>query len=188
MHRMTSSRYHNIYENNAVCFWTSAIVGRIPLFSSATAARAVLSILDECRARCGVKLPGYVLMPDHVHLAAWSERAQDVQRFLRQVLGISSAKTAALAERAAGRGNETAAGWLRAFQARSGGGQVARVWKDRGRAFPVTAPDALLQKLTYMHANPVRAGLVAQPEYWEFSSAAWYLHGTGPLRIDTLEW
>ena len=63
-----------------------------------------------------------------------------------------------------------------------------RVWKERGRAFPVTLPNALRQKLDYMHQNPVRSGLVEQAQDWEFSSASWYQNGIGLLRIDQIDW
>jgi putative transposase len=184
---MASPRYHNIYEDNAICFWTSAVVARIPLFTSATASRVLIELLQECRTRCRVKLLGYVIMPDHIHLAVWSEKADNVRRFLRLFLGMSSAGMVQLAEQAADRGNATAAGWLAIFRARAGKGKTARVWKERGRAFPVTQTDGLLQKLNYMHENPVRAELVALPEDWIYSSAAWYLRRTGPLAIDSVD-
>lgn len=110
------SRYHNIYEDGAVCFWTSAIVKRVPVFSSRTAARALIATLDECRKRCDVKLLGYVIMPDHIHLAVWSQDSRKVARFLQQFLAISSSRIAALAEQAADRGDSTAAAWLDVFK------------------------------------------------------------------------
>jgi len=184
---MASSRYHNFYEDGAVCFWTSAIVAHIPIFSSRTAALMLVDVLDARRTACGVKLIGYVIMPDHIHFAAWAEKADAVERFISQVLGISSSNIAAMTQRAAARGDRTAAKWLAEFQARARGNAKVRVWKERGRAFPVTDSDALRDKLNYMHANPVEAGLVARAEDWEFSSAAWYAYGTGPLRIDDFE-
>ena len=56
-----------------------------------------------------------------------------------------------------------------------------------GRAFPVTERKTLIQKLNYMHENPVRKGFVERPEDWEFSSASWYADRTGPIRIDDMD-
>jgi hypothetical protein len=36
--------------------------------------------------------------------------------------------------------------------------------------------------IDYIHANPVRRGLVAKIEDWEWSSAPWYA-GIGPVKI-----
>ena len=43
-----------------------------------------------------------------------------------------------------------------------------------------------VQKLRYMHQNPVRAGLVARPEDWLYSSAGNYLHEKGLLEMPLL--
>ena len=84
-------------------------------------------------------------------------------------------------------GNVLAASWLGVFRSHAGSGTKAAVWKERGRAFPVTTGDALRQKLQYIHENPVRRGLVERSEDWEFSSASWYTYGTGPLIIEAVE-
>jgi hypothetical protein len=45
----------------------------------------------------------------------------------------------------------------------------------------------MLQKIEYLHFNPVRRGLVDKPEYWRYSSAASYYGGGVPvLDIDRL--
>ena len=65
---------------------------------------------------------------------------------------------------------------------RAAGSQVVALPAD------VTRPDEIAkemgiseekvrEKLTYMHENPVRAGLVAQPCDWAFSSARYYEQG-----------
>jgi putative transposase len=38
----------------------------------------------------------------------------------------------------------------------------------------ITSIEALRAMIDYIHANPVRRGLVARPEDWEWSSARWY--------------
>jgi hypothetical protein len=45
----------------------------------------------------------------------------------------------------------------------------------------------LLEKVAYIHNNPVKAGLVEVAEDWLFSSAAWYSRGQGSIVIDDLE-
>jgi putative transposase len=43
----------------------------------------------------------------------------------------------------------------------------------------------MLQKLEYLHNNPVKRGLVASPEHWRYSSVHERLAGATPvLRID----
>ena len=43
-----------------------------------------------------------------------------------------------------------------------------------------------MQKLDYIHNNPVVAGFVSQAEHWRYSSAMDYYGGKGMLEIDLL--
>jgi hypothetical protein len=47
----------------------------------------------------------------------------------------------------------------------------------------ITSIAALRAMIDYIHANPVRRGLVAKPEDWEWSSACWYA-GARPVKIE----
>ena len=42
---------------------------------------------------------------------------------------------------------------------------------------------SFLQKLTYIHNNPVAAGFVKQPQDWIYSSANGYENNTGLLKL-----
>jgi putative transposase len=51
--------------------------------------------------------------------------------------------------------------------------------------FNVWTEEKRIEKLDYIHNNPVRRGLVASPEEWRWSSYRWYLNReAGPVKID----
>ena len=50
-------------------------------------------------------------------------------------------------------------------------------WQAKYYSFNLYSEEKVREKLTYMHENPVRAGLVAQPCDWAFSSARYYEQG-----------
>jgi hypothetical protein len=46
-----------------------------------------------------------------------------------------------------------------------------------------------IEKLRYMHRNPVKRGLVERPEQWKWSSFRSYLYGeVGAVRVNYQEW
>ena len=50
----------------------------------------------------------------------------------------------------------------------------------------IVSDEMMLQKLEYLHNNPVKRGLVASPEHWCYSSAHTWLAGATPvLRVDS---
>ncbi len=51
-----------------------------------------------------------------------------------------------------------------------------KFWTPKYYAFQIDSRQKLEEKLTYMHMNPVRAGLVEKTVDWKWSSARWYEH------------
>lgn len=57
-------------------------------------------------------------------------------------------------------------------------------WQRRYYDFNVYSKKKHIEKLRYMHRNPVMRGLVASPELWRWSSFRYYRYGEiGPVRI-----
>ena len=52
-----------------------------------------------------------------------------------------------------------------------------QIWKRRPLSVDLYTREVLLQKLNYIHNNPVKAGLCSLPEEYDYSSAAFYLKG-----------
>jgi putative transposase len=63
-----------------------------------------------------------------------------------------------------------------------------RVWNRRFHPFDVYSEAKLREKLSYMHNNPVKRGLVSSPGDWPWSSWRFYfLHDASVLRMDRLD-
>ena len=58
-------------------------------------------------------------------------------------------------------------------------------WQARYYDFNVFTPDKRVEKLRYMHRNPVKRGLVSQPSEWAWSSFRHY--ATGEQRVAEVE-
>ena len=104
--------------------------------------------LEQARGKYSFNVHGYVVMPDHVHLLL-SEPATEPLSKAIQAIKLSVSKQNA----------------QRPF------------WQDRYYDFNIMTRAKLLEKLKYIHRNPVREGLVAAPEDWVHSSYLTYLHG-----------
>jgi REP element-mobilizing transposase RayT len=66
-----------------------------------------------------------------------------------------------------------------------GKGNDYKIWQQGSHPEPIFSEKFLLQKLNYVHQNPVRKGFVDKPEYWVFSSARNY--STGDQSILTID-
>ena len=66
---------------------------------------------------------------------------------------------------------------------------LGRMWQKRFYDFNVCTDRKRVEKLRYMHRNPVKRGLVQSPEEWEWSSFRTYLNGEkGLVEVDPCPW
>jgi putative transposase len=107
-----------------------------------------MGILAATQRREGLRLLGYVVMPNHWHLVAWPESVQQLSRFMQRVTSAHAAI-------------------VRTHSHSTGHGHV---YQGRYHATVVGTDGQLVRTLRYVEANPVRAGLVARAEFWRWSS------------------
>jgi putative transposase len=108
-------------------------------------------------------------MPDHVHLMIWSPSPDySVARILREIkLPVSRRALAFL--------RCQAPGYLDRLSQTRGRRTEYHFWQ-RGGGYDrnVTETETLSRMIDYIHLNPVRKQLAAQPSDWKWSSAGWY--------------
>jgi len=132
---------------------------------------------DRSLRSYAIKVIGYVVMPEHVHLLI-SEPKHGTPSAALHRLKLCSSRTI--------RGHEKkqARAQLRLF----GKGSVPPLrafWQPRFYDFNVYTHGKKIEKLNYMHANPVIRGLVGHPKEWAWSSWSHHMRNeTGLIRID----
>ena len=143
----------------------------------ATRRDLLLTILEQARRKYRFVVHGYVVMPEHVHLLITEPEEGDPsvvmkvvkQRFARQ-LNEKCRRTAAT-------------------QGKLWENPPDAVWQKRFYDFSVWTEHKRIEKLRYMHRNPVKRGLVEHPDQWKWSSFRAYFFGErGPVRVNFQEW
>ena len=104
---------------------------------------------------------GFVVMPDHVHTIVRFDHPGQVSHFMKQWKQMSS-------RRIKKNMRDNYRSYTLGFQVED------PVWQRRYYDFNIYSERKMLEKLDYMHGNPVRAGMVRKPEDWYYGSARWY--------------
>jgi putative transposase len=175
--RLYKSRDPNIFH-----YVTAVTFRRVPVFRSEIACSFFVQALAETKEQCPFKLVGYVIMPDHVHLII-NPLSHDISDLMGRLKG-SSARRILNWLRSSNHAISLAKLALNIPQKRS---HTHSVWLKDFSAIDLWSPKFIRQKLNYIHANPVRAGLCEHPAYWRWSSYHAYLpheSGSVPIEID----
>lgn len=148
-----------------------------PLLSSDRTREWFREALEAARSKFDYQLWAYVLMPEHVHLLVAPGTAGEMSGFLQAV-------KEAVARKAIAYVRATAPAWLARLTVREGRRIRHRFWQPGGGYDRnVTEAATLRSMIDYLHANPVRRGLVPRAEDWEWSSARWFA-GVRPVKIE----
>src|SRR5229473_6200471 len=145
------------YGQKHLHFVTCSCYRRLPLLGSVRARNAFVKILGEVRSRFDFALVGYVVMPEHVHLLI-SEPAKGTPSTVIQVLKQR-------VSRRLRRKRRRPAGQLNLIFA-SGEDSLPRFWQRRFYDFNVWSLKKRVEKLHYMHMNPLKRKLVDHPKAW----------------------
>ena len=174
---MGRSRYI-ITEADKAHFMTCTVMEWLPVFTRPETVQIILECWQYQRQYSGLRLYGYVVLENHVHFIA---QAPDLRRCVssfksftaRQIIDYLLAQHATrLLER------------LRFSKRAHKVDRNYQFWQEGVHAELIFSETMMREKLTYIHANPVKRGYVSLPEHWRYSSASFYEQGTGLIDID----
>jgi putative transposase len=131
---------------------------RQAIFASSADYQAMLDLLEENARKFGVAIHAYVLMSNHFHLLVTPQTQEGLPQMM-QALGRRYVR------------------YFNDAQQRTG-----TLWEGRYKSALIQSERYLLACMAYIDLNPVRAGLVAAPADYPWSSHAHY----AGLRTDKL--
>jgi putative transposase len=129
-------------------FITFSCYRREPYFTTTASKDIFLDSLELTRKRYNFEVLGYVVMPEHVHLLL-SEPLDDETPLSKALQSLKLSVSKRLAP--------------------------SPFWQTRYYDFNVFTHSKRVEKLKYMHRNPVTRDLVERPEDWPWSSYCHYL-------------
>ena len=167
------------YGRGNLHFVTFSCYRRRQLLGNARARDRFVKILDQVRSKQDFLLLGFVVMPEHVHLLvsepAGGNPSVAMQVLEQQVSRSLRKKRKRVPERRLR---------LKFAEAQT---EERHFWQRRFYDFNVWSEKKFKEKLNYMHANPVKRGLVLHPKDWPWSSWGHYtLREKGLIRVDCL--
>jgi putative transposase len=166
-------------------FLTTTIVEWTPVFLSHKYFEIIIESLKHCQEKKELRIAGYVIMPNHLHMIAAGSASHPLTETLRDFKHYTAAQLIKTLQ------EENQTRTLAIFQHVAEideRGNSHKVWIEGNHPILVEDEHMFREKLNYLHDNPVRKGFVEQPEYWLYSSARNYiLDDHSVLKIECLE-
>ncbi|TDY03845.1 REP-associated tyrosine transposase [Thiohalophilus thiocyanatoxydans] len=143
------SDYRRLYYPGGVYFFTAVTASRQPLFTEASNVDVLRNGFRHVMARRPFKLEAIVILPDHIH-CIWRMPEEDADFSNRWKM-------------------------LKGYVTRHLKGASGRIWQSRFWEHVIRDDEDWRRHMDYIHYNPVKHGLVNDPDAWPFSSYKRYL-------------
>jgi REP element-mobilizing transposase RayT len=167
-----------VSQDSPVLYITLVTKNRLPVFRTDEMKDILCRAIDEARESAGFLLFAYVIMIDHLHLL--TSRPATTSDVLRILKGL------------------TARGIIDYLKVKKYSSSLAKLahrerernykyslWQTEKNVLPIFSERMFMEKLNYIHLNPVRAGLVERAIDYHWSSARFW-QGC-PLEDEPLE-
>jgi putative transposase len=157
--------------------------GRYQFLAAERTCEWLAASINAARDRFDFALWAYVFMPEHVHLLIYPRRSgYNIAEILKAIKAPVGRQAVAYLE-------EHAPEWLPRITVQRGSRTERRFWLAGGgydrNLWETKAIEAVIE---YIHANPVRRGLVSRAADWKWSSACWWEQsGRNSLEPDKLD-
>lgn len=177
---------YQIDDQFAIYFITPTIVDWVDVFTRNVYRDIVVDSLNFCIQKKSLVVYGYVIMTNHLHLiirsanGTLSDTIRDFKKFtavqlLDAIKNEPESRREWMMHRFA---------WNAAQHSRNTNVQF---WTHENRPEIIFTEKFFLQKLNYLHENPVRAGWVRRAEDYVYSSAHALLHNK-PGLVQLTDW
>jgi putative transposase len=153
------------FEKGHAYFVTSVTNEREPIFISEKMCEILLVTIEYFKLLLDYKIYAYCIMPDHLHLIIQPVGKYNLSYIMQMIKGSFSRKINKI------------------------GDKNGKIWQKRFYDEGIRNESMLMQKIEYVHNNPLRKNLVNSPEEYSYSSYHCYFgNNKNVLEVDQLNY
>lgn len=177
------SHQYRVRNPEEIYFVTFTIVDWIDIFTRPAYKQLIVDSLIYCQQNKGLEIYAYCLMTNHLHLLVSAQQPANLPDIIRDFKKHTNKQIIKLIEQK----NESRKDWIMyrfVYNAKYNNRiKDYKVWQDGYHGIACDNSKISVQKLDYIHNNPVTAGIVAEPEHYLYSSASNYAGQKGLMNV-----
>ena len=153
-----------ISQDSPALYITIVTKDRLPVFRTDHMKEILCRAIDEARQSAGFLLFAYVIMWDHMHLL--TNRPSTTSNVLRVLKGITARRLIDYLKE-----NDHSSSLAKLQPQERDRNHRYSLWQTEKNVLPIFSEGMFMEKVNYIHRNPVRAELCERPEEYQWSSA-----------------
>ncbi|MFP4332281.1 MAG: REP-associated tyrosine transposase [Campylobacterales bacterium] len=174
---MGRSRY-KIYEPTHPHFMTCTVLHWIPIFTNQESVQIILDSLKYLQTKHNLKLYAYVILENHLHLVASSD---DIAKDMARLKSYTAREMINLLQK---RGIKTILEQLKFYKKAHKVDREFQLWQEGIQPKLIQSEQMMIERINYIHNNPVKRGYVDEAKHWRYSSARNYEGSDGLIEIE----
>ncbi|HTQ27914.1 MAG TPA: transposase [Puia sp.] len=179
---------YKIGDNEIPHFISFSVVNWIDALTRNEYKDIIVDSLQFCMSEKGMVLNAWVIMSNHLHLIMSARAGVLISNILRDMKKYTSKQIIkAIKENP----KESRKDWMIWMFERAGkrnsNNEIFQFWQQDNHPVELSSNEMIEQRLNYMHENPVRAGIVYEPQDYVYSSAIdYYTTMNGRIAVEHL--
>ncbi|MCD6162634.1 MAG: transposase [candidate division Zixibacteria bacterium] len=145
-------------------FITTSVIGFVKVFDDPECSKIIIDSLNFCQRKFKFHNNAYVIMPNHIHLILTLNENTKISNIMRDFKKYTSVAI----KRYFAKGNNIAIYNQLQKHVPSKSNRSFILWQPRFDDLQIFTEKVFLVKMRYIIYNPVRAGLVSEPEDWQY--------------------
>ncbi len=169
------SRKYKIRDQDKLYFVTFTVIQWLDVFIRREYRDIFLDSLKYCQQHKGLEVCAYCIMSSHVHLIIGRHGEPSLESIVRDIKKYTSIKIVEAIRSNPQESRKEVLLWL--FEqagAKNSNNTRYQFWQQHNHPIELSTNEIIDQRLSYVHNNPVEAGIVLSPEDYLYSSAVNY--------------
>ena len=176
---MGRSRY-KIYEPTHPHFLTCTVLHWLPIFTNQESVKIIIDSLTHLKKSDNMTIYSYAILENHLHLIASSD---DISKIMQKFKSYTAYELLKLLQK------NSATTLLKQFAFHKKAHRTEttyQIWEEGFHPELIQSEKMMMEKINYIHHNPVKRGYVDEARHWRYSSARDYEGIEGLLRVERL--
>jgi putative transposase len=180
------SRKYKIRDQNKLYFVTFTVVRWLDVFTRQVYRDIFLESVRYCQQHKGLEVCAYVIMSNHIHMIIGRHGDASLEAIIRDLKKYTSFKIIQAIHENPSESRKDLFTWLFEREGiRNINNTNTQFWQQNNKPIEIPTDEKAEYFLTYIHENPVKAGIVTIPEHYLYSSASNYTQ-QGQTLIDVI--